>query len=79
MKRSAALRNTTLQFYDRFSASDLASFDAFVSKDAKLFSEASRVSRRRFWLVPSFRQEGGLWNLASCMLLFELGRRDACE
>jgi hypothetical protein len=37
MKRSGALRETTLEFYERFSANDVASFDTLVSKDAKLF------------------------------------------
>ena len=55
MKRSAALRNTTLQFYDRFSASDLASFDAFVSKDAKLFSGTADDE----WFTDREKPRGG--------------------
>lgn len=37
MESSDALRETTLRFYDRFSANDVESFDDFVSQEAKLF------------------------------------------
>jgi ketosteroid isomerase-like protein len=37
MRSSEALRETTLAFYDRFSANDVASFDELVSTDATLF------------------------------------------
>ena len=37
MQRSDALRETTLSFYDRFSANDVESFDDLVSQDATLF------------------------------------------
>jgi len=37
MRESPELRATTLRFYERFSANDVASFDDLVSRDANLF------------------------------------------
>ncbi len=78
-ERLAALRRARAQARARVWELAGAPERVVLDLDATLVTGPSRVPRRLFWLVPSFYREGVLGSLSSCMLLFELGWRDASE